>query len=155
MAGVVLRVPSLSGTSLAGWAQQLGVAARTLELTVATITQDELETAVVNIKKISPFKSGDFMRAWRVLRLASLSFAVVNLMDYAGWVHRRGEKGILFYEEYAKPEVDAAVRRARVRIKEALRDSVRAQAASSLAPSIRRGILASQLRFALAARRGR
>lgn len=155
MAGVVLRVPSLATGSLAGWADTLGVAARTLEITVATITQEELQAAVDSIKRMSPVKTGLFQRSWRVQRLAALSFAVIDLAPYASFVHRRGEKGTLFVDEYAKPEVESAVKRARVRIKEALRDTVRAQAASALAPSLRRGIVASQLRSALAARRGR
>lgn len=154
MAGVVLRLPSLTGGGLAAYAQQLGVAARTLELTVAAITQDELDAAVDSIKRMSPVKTGLFRRSWKVLRTQALQFAVVDLAPYASFVHRRGEKGSTFVETYAKPEIESAVRRIRVRIKEAMRDSVRAQSASSLAPNLRRGIVASQLRFALAARRG-
>jgi hypothetical protein len=153
MPGVVLRLPSLSGaTNLAGWAEQLGISARTLQITAAAITQEELEAAVDNIKRISPVKTGLFRRSWRVLRTQALQFAVVDLAPYASFVHRRGEKGTTFVEAYAKPEIESAVRRVRVRLKEALRDSVRAQAASALAPTLRRSIVASQLRFALQAR---
>lgn len=156
MAGVVLRLPSLtSGGGLAAWADQLGQAARGLELTVAAIAQDELEAAVGNIKRMSPVKTGLFRRSWKVLRTRALEFRVVDLAPYASFVHRRGEKGQTFVETYAKPEIAAAVVRIRVRIKEAMRDAVRARAASGLAPGLRSSIVGSQLRFALQARAAR
>ena len=56
-------------------------------------------------------------------------------------------------ERYAKPEIESAVLRSRVRIQEAMRDALRVRSAASLAPSLRSGIVASQLRFALGSRR--
>ncbi len=135
MAGVRIGLGSVRG-GLTEWAAQLRLASSQLEPTVAAIAKEELDTAVTVIKRLSPVKTGLFRRSWKVEQRTRLTFAIVDTAPYAEWVHKRGERGSPFWTTYALPEVEAANARIKVRVRDTLRDMLRARAVTKIAPSL-------------------
>lgn len=142
MAGVAIGLRDIR-SPLSEWASQLRVAITTLEPTVVAIAKQELGEAVTEIKRISPVKTGRFRAGWKVIVQPGLRFAIAtdpidprNGVHYASYVHRKGERGSPFWTTHAMPIVEDARQQINARVRVAMADMLRVQAAQRIAPSI-------------------
>jgi hypothetical protein len=97
-----------------------------IRLQVPAILNQEMTAAVKRIKVRSPVRTGAFRDGWAV-EGAGWAVAAVNgerepPASYAPHVHKKGERGKLFLDRYAIPEIirarARAVRRLRVLLRE-------------------------------------
>ena len=109
MAGVALV--SYGGATL----RELGIALVSRARANA-IAREEADRALAEIAEITPVDTSLMQRSWLVRRAVIDEMIAENTAPYAEWVHYAGERGTLFWEQYALPIWQAAQERATERV---------------------------------------